>query len=75
VGKIVNRRNAAFGWFVWRMTKYVIREKTKRAVPHVEAGRPNKAALFAGLAAIAGAILVWRKVRNGDGDAADAAEA
>jgi hypothetical protein len=60
---IVNRRNAVMGWAVWQVGKRVARQKAKSAVPKVdtEKKRPNKTAVAAGLAALAGVLLLWRK--------------
>jgi hypothetical protein len=63
---IVNRRNAVMGWAVWQVGKRVARQKAKSAVPKVdtEKKRPNKTAVAAGLAALAGVLLLWRKKGN-----------
>jgi hypothetical protein len=60
---IVNRRNAVMGWAVWQVGKRVAQQKAKSAVPKVDAEkkRPNKAAVAAGIAAVAGLLLFWRK--------------
>jgi hypothetical protein len=65
---IVNRRNAVMGWAVWQVGKRVAQQKAKAAVPKVdrEKKRPNKTAIAAGVAAVAGLVLFWRK--KGDGD-------
>ena len=64
---IVNRRNAFFGWIAWQVGKRVLRRKAMAAVPSVdrETKRPNKGAIAAGLAVIAGAVFFWRS-RGGD---------
>jgi hypothetical protein len=67
---IVNRRNAVFGWALWKVSKSALRYKAQAAKPSVEDGRPNKslvAATAAGAAATVGAVAVWRK-RHGDDD-------
>ncbi|HWG56446.1 MAG TPA: hypothetical protein VNT58_07985 [Gaiellaceae bacterium] len=63
---IFNRRNAAFGWVSWLVAKRVLKKKAKDAVPGTVEGsrRPNKSALAAALAGIAGALWFWR--RRGD---------
>jgi hypothetical protein len=63
---IVNRRNAVMGWAVWQVGKRVARQKAKSAVPTVdtEKKRPNKTAIAAGIAAVAGLLLLWRKKGN-----------
>ena len=60
---IVNRRNAVMGWAVWQVGKRVARQKAKSAVPTIdtEKKRPNKTAVAAGVAALAGLLLFWRK--------------
>ena len=60
---IVNRRNAVMGWAAWQVGKRVARKKAKSAVPTIDAEtkRPNKPAIVAGLAALAGLLLFWRK--------------
>jgi len=51
------------GWAVWQVGKRVAQQKAKSAVPKVDAEkrRPNKAAVAAGIAAVAGVLLFWRK--------------
>jgi hypothetical protein len=60
---IVNRRNAVMGWAVWQVGKRVAQQKAKAAVPTIDAEkkRPNKTAIAAGVAALAGLLLFWRK--------------
>ena len=59
---IVNRRNAFLGWIAWQVAKRVLRRKALAAVPSVdpETKRPNKGAIVAVLALIAGALVFWR---------------
>ena len=67
---IVNRRNAVFGWAIWKVSKNALKYKARGAKPTVEDGRPNKslvAATAAGAAATVGAVAVWRQ-RHGDDD-------
>ena len=64
---IVNRRNAVIGWATWTLGKRVARKKAKSAVPAVEEGKPNKPALLAaGLVAVGGTLLFWRRFRRAD---------
>jgi hypothetical protein len=65
---IVNRRNAVLGWTVWQVGKRVAKRKAKEAVPGVdrEKKRPNKPAIIAGLAAIGGVLMFWRKKSSDD---------
>jgi hypothetical protein len=65
---IVNRRNAFLGWIAWQVAKRVLRRKAIAAVPSVdrETKRPNKGAIVAVLALIAGGLFFWRSWRGGD---------
>ena len=65
---IMNRRNAFLGWTVWQVGKRVAKKKAKSAVPTVDTAtrRPNKPAIIAGLAALGGAVMFWRK-KGSDG--------
>ncbi len=67
---IVNRRNAVLGWTVWQVGKRVAKRKAKGAVPGVdpETKRPNKPAIIAGLAAVGGLLMFWRKKGSDEGD-------
>jgi LPXTG-motif cell wall-anchored protein len=61
---VLNKRNAVLGWLVWQGGKRFAKRKAKSAVPAIggEAKRPNRSAvLLAGLAAVGGALLFWRK--------------
>ena len=71
---IVNKRNAVLGWLTWNVGKRLARKKARSAVPTIEAGRPNKPAvgLAAGLAALGGILLFWRKKKKSGGDEGDA---
>jgi LPXTG-motif cell wall-anchored protein len=71
---IVNKRNAVLGWLTWNVGKRVAKKKARSAVPAVEGGKPNKPAigLAAGLAALGGALVFWRKKK---GDAIDGGDA
>ena len=67
---IVNKRNAVLGWLTWRVGKRVAKKKAKAAVPAVEGGKPNKPAIAAGVAALFGTLLFWRKAKKrGGGEA------
>ena len=65
---IVNKRNAVLGWAVWSLGKRRARQKARSAVPAVEGRKPNKPAILAGVGALGGALLFWRKKRSGSGD-------
>ena len=66
---ILNRRNAVMGWLAWTVAKRVLRKKAKDAVPKVdtESRRPNKPAIVAAAAAVAGALWFWRQRRGAGG--------
>jgi hypothetical protein len=64
---IINKRNAVLGWLTWSVGKRAAKKKAKAAVPAVEGGRPNKPALAAGIAALAGTLLFWRKAKKRGG--------
>jgi len=66
---IVNKRNAVLGWLTWRVGKRVAKKKAKAAVPTVEGGKPNKPAIAAGVAAVLGGLLFWRKAKRRGADA------
>jgi hypothetical protein len=70
---IFNRRNAAFGWVSWLVTKRVLRKKARAALPGTVEGsrRPNKGALATALAAVVGALWFWRRSGGGGGEASD----
>jgi len=62
---IVNKRNALLGWLTWNVGKRAARKKAKSAVPAIEDGKPNKPAIAAGVAALAGTLLFWRRKKRG----------
>jgi hypothetical protein len=65
---IFNRRNALLGWLSWIVAKQVFRRKARQMVPGTVEGskRPNKGAIAAALAAVAGALLFWRRKKPAD---------
>jgi hypothetical protein len=67
---IVNRRNAMLGWAVWQVGKRVAEQKAKSSVSAAEGGktkrRLSKAAFIAGVAAVGGALVFWRKKSSDD---------
>jgi hypothetical protein len=65
---IFNRRNAVLGWLSWLVAKRVLRRKAREVVPGTVEGtkRPNKGAIAAGLAALGGLLLFWRRKSSGD---------
>jgi hypothetical protein len=69
---IINRRNAVLGYFAWQGAKLVAKQKAKTAVPGVDSGRPNKAAIVAAAAAVAGGVMFWRWWQESGGPPPDA---
>lgn len=65
---IFNRRNAVVGWLTWLTAKRVLKRKARQAVPGTVEGtkRPNKGAIAAGVAAVLGVLLFWRKKSSAD---------
>jgi ABC-type Co2+ transport system permease subunit len=64
---IINRRNAVLGWSVWQVAKRFGKKKAREAVPGTgdHAGL-NKTAIATIAAAIAGALVFWRKKTDGE---------
>ena len=59
---IINRRNAVFGWGVWKVAKRLGKRKAREAVPGTgEHAGLNKSAIASLFAAIGGALWFWRK--------------
>jgi hypothetical protein len=64
---MLNKRKAMMGWLVYTaakpIAKRVLKRKAKGAVPGTRSGSkaPNKAAIVAGLAALGGALMFWRR--------------
>jgi LPXTG-motif cell wall-anchored protein len=67
---MLNWRKAMLGWLVWTaakpIAKRVLRRKARGAVPRMREGSraPNTAAIVAGLGALAGALVFWRRRRS-----------
>jgi hypothetical protein len=61
---IFNRRNAVLGWLTWQGAKTVGKRKARQALPAIEDKRPNKGAIAAALATVAGVLFFWRKSRH-----------
>jgi hypothetical protein len=66
---VFNKRTARLGWVAWQVGKRVAKRKAKAAVPSfdTESKRPNKPAIVAGLAALGGLLMFWRKRGADDG--------
>jgi hypothetical protein len=70
---MLNKRKAMMGWLVYTaakpVVKRVVKRKARSAVPgrREESRGPNKAAIAAGLAALGGALMFWRR-RSGAGE-------
>jgi hypothetical protein len=63
---IVNRRNAAMGWAVWKVGKRLGKKKARGATPGIADGKPNKSLVAVILAATAGAVAFLRGRRSGE---------
>ena len=63
---IVNRRNAALGWAIWKLGKRAARKKAKGAVSSGGRGTKTRAAIGAAAAAFFGVLAFWRR-RSGSG--------
>jgi LPXTG-motif cell wall-anchored protein len=63
---VLNKRNAVLGWAAWTVGKNVMKVKARGAVPGRvdDSMRPNKGAIAAGLVALGGALLFWRRKRE-----------
>jgi MYXO-CTERM domain-containing protein len=61
---VLNRRNAVLGWAVWSVSKRAAKRKAKQSVS-TDTGRSKKG-LVAGLAALGGALVFWRRRRASD---------
>ncbi len=74
---MLNRRKALIGWLVWTAAKPLarraLRSKAKGAVPGRREGSraPNKAAIVAGLGALAAVLMFWRRRGDDGGDAGE----
>jgi hypothetical protein len=63
---ILNKRNAVLGWGVWKVGKVTAKRKAKQAVQPKQKGR-GKGTILSALAAVGGALWVWRR-RRSDGE-------
>ena len=68
----INRRNAVVSWATWLVTKRVLKNKAKDAVPSIdtETKKPNKSAIALMVAGTVGALTFWKK-RSGDESPSD----
>jgi hypothetical protein len=69
---IINRRNAVVGWAAIQVGKQVAKRKARQAVPGIDEQkkRPNKAAILSAVAAVGGALWVWRRGKSDSGEEA-----
>jgi hypothetical protein len=66
---VMNRRNAVFGWLAWAIAKEALRSKTKSAVHRNGTSSRRKVVVPAAIAAaVGGAVLFWKRQRNGADD-------
>ena len=68
---VVNRRNAVLGWATWKIAHNLARRKARQALP-AESRSKKPAIAAAGVAALAGSLLFWRKARRRTGAAGEA---
>ena len=59
---ILNKRNAVLGWAAWTVGKAAMKSKARRCERTFRA--PKKGAIAAGLVAVGGALLFWRRNRG-----------
>jgi hypothetical protein len=62
---VLNRRNAVLGWAVWSVSKQLAKQKAKSATSSDD-GLPKKSAAAAAIAAIGGAVWLWRRRAGAD---------
>jgi hypothetical protein len=72
VGRIVNRRNAVFGWAAWNIFRQWAAHR-RRATVHADQPRIRRwlrrfVRMAAAALAALGALAVWRKLRSGGED-------
>jgi hypothetical protein len=60
---MLNRRKATIGWLVYTIAKPIAKRTVKSKAK--SAPRSPKTGIVAGVAALAGALLFWRKRRTG----------
>ncbi len=69
---MLNKRKAMLGWLVYTaakpFVKRALKSKSKAAVPGTRgsSNAPNTAAILAAIAAVAGALMFWRKRQSDD---------
>jgi len=63
----MNKRKAMIGWAVYSVAKRAFKSKAKGAVPGMKKSSrlPGLAAKVAGLGAVLGGLMFWRKRRSG----------
>jgi LPXTG-motif cell wall-anchored protein len=59
---VLNKRNAVLGWAAWTVGKAAMKKKARSATG--TSGGRNKGAIAAGLVALGGTLLFWRRKRE-----------
>ena len=66
---VINKRNAVIGWVAWNVAKTAAKRKAKQSVQSDNGhGRGKLIAPAAIAAAVGGAVVLWRRLSNGDDD-------
>jgi hypothetical protein len=60
---ILNKRNAVLGWAAWTVGKAAMKNKARSTASGGSGGR-KKGAIAAGLVALGGTLLFWRRKRD-----------
>ena len=64
---VLNKRNALLGWAVWTVSKGAAKRKAKSTVS-TDDGLSKKSAMAASVAALGGAVWLWRRRASSDED-------
>jgi hypothetical protein len=60
---VLNKRNAVLGWAAWTVGKAAMKNKARLPASGRSGGR-KKGAIAAGLVALGGTLLFWRRKRD-----------